>query len=436
MANRDWGNRAPRTQGVEHVYLPVVILPQGAPTVGAARITAAGSAYTSAPTVVFSGGGGGGALGFATLTGAALASITIVSGGSGYTSAPTIALNVGGGSGAAGTATVSAGGSITAAGSGYSNAPIVTFAGAGGSATATATANIFTSVGSFTVTNAGSGYTTVPTVIVSGGGGSGAAGAATISGGTVASITVTAAGSGYLGAPTVSLQGGGGFGATATAATFSSVSSLTITSGGSGYTGSASFSFAAGSGLAGAATAVLNPALGEGDPNQSYFTPSLGPNGGSLGLLQIATVDPYPGLLPFGMETTSGWRAKFGIPVQGSSNAWTFSIFTATDATAINSVTVSAAGSGYTSAPTVNLNAANGIVGFSAVATISGGTVTKITVVNPGFGASTTPTLTLTGGGGSGATATAVLGAGTAVDMAQGTSLYMMARFRNSSVKP
>jgi hypothetical protein len=68
-------------------------------------ITAAGSGYTTAPTIAFSGGGGSGAAATATVaSGFGVTAITMTAGGSGYTSAPTVAFTGGGGSGAAGTA--------------------------------------------------------------------------------------------------------------------------------------------------------------------------------------------------------------------------------------------------------------------------------------------------------------------------------------------
>jgi fibronectin-binding autotransporter adhesin len=74
--------------------------------VGAVTVTSGGSAYTSAPTVAFSGGGGSGAAGTAVLTSGAVSSVTITSFGTGYTSVPTVSFSGGGGSGAAGTSVI------------------------------------------------------------------------------------------------------------------------------------------------------------------------------------------------------------------------------------------------------------------------------------------------------------------------------------------
>ena len=89
----------------------------------------------------------------------------------------------------------------------------------------------------------------------------------------------------------------------------------------------------------------------------------------------------------------------------------------ATPTGGLGTVTVTAAGSGYTStaaAPTVTVGAPDDAGGTQAVvtATLSGGTVTAIAVSTAGAGYDSTPTVTITtaaGDTGSGATATAVM---------------------------
>lgn len=68
------------------------------------RVTAAGTGYATAPTVVFTGGGGTGAAATATVTAGRVTALTITNEGTGYTSTPTISFTGGGGSGAAATA--------------------------------------------------------------------------------------------------------------------------------------------------------------------------------------------------------------------------------------------------------------------------------------------------------------------------------------------
>jgi hypothetical protein len=73
---------------------------------------------------------------------------------------------------------------------------------------------------------------------------------------------------------------------------------------------------------------------------------------------------------------------------------------------AILSVTITAGGGGYTSAPTVAFT--GGGTGATATAVLTTGVVTSVTITNPGYNYTGTG-ITFTGGGGSGAAGTAVL---------------------------
>jgi len=77
---------------------------------------------------------------------------------------------------------------------------------------------------------------------------------------------------------------------------------------------------------------------------------------------------------------------------------------------AVTSFTVTAGGTGYTSAPTVTIAGGSGS-GATATATVTGGVVTAVTVTSGGTNYATAPRVTFSGGGGSGAAATAVLSA-------------------------
>lgn len=165
-------------------------------------ITAAGSGYTSVPTVTVAAPAHGGtaATATATLTPTGttpiggVASATIGAGGSGYTSAPAVTFSDGGGSGATGTATISGGAvtgiTITAPGSGYTSAPTITLTGGAGTGAA-ATAKLATgTVTGITMTGQGSGYgySESPAITFTGGGGTGAAASATMQSAPIASI--------------------------------------------------------------------------------------------------------------------------------------------------------------------------------------------------------------------------------------------------------
>lgn len=72
---------------------------------------------------------------------------------------------------------------------------------------------------------------------------------------------------------------------------------------------------------------------------------------------------------------------------------------TATTASnAVTAITVTAGGSGYTSAPTITITGGGG-TGATASATVSGGVITAITVTAGGSGYTSTPTITITPAG-------------------------------------
>jgi len=73
--------------------------------VSAVAVGTAGSGYTSAPTVVFTGDGSG-AEAVATVADGAVTAVTVTKGGYGYTTAPTVAFSGGGGTGAVATASI------------------------------------------------------------------------------------------------------------------------------------------------------------------------------------------------------------------------------------------------------------------------------------------------------------------------------------------
>ena len=67
---------------------------------------------------------------------------------------------------------------------------------------------------------------------------------------------------------------------------------------------------------------------------------------------------------------------------------------------AVAAVAVTAGGSGFTVAPTVQFNAVGGGSGATGIATISGGVVTGVIVTNGGRGYTTAPTVQFNAVGG------------------------------------
>ncbi len=83
---------------------------------------------------------------------------------------------------------------------------------------------------------------------------------------------------------------------------------------------------------------------------------------------------------------------------------------TTIDNTIVENVVITAAGTGYTTPPTVTVSGGGGS-GLAITATVSGGQVVSLTITNKGSGYTSAPTLGFTGGGGSGASASAFLSA-------------------------
>lgn len=86
----------------------------------------------------------------------------------------------------------------------------------------------------------------------------------------------------------------------------------------------------------------------------------------------------------------------------------------------VNSVTVTAAGTGYTSTPAVSFSGGGGS-GAVGTAVLTSGAVTSVTITSAGSGYTSAPVVLFSGGGGSGATGTALtVGSGNALTDANG----------------
>jgi hypothetical protein len=217
----------------------------------------AGSGYSSAPNVIFSGGGGSGAAATCSVSGGLVQNLTLTYGGNDYTSAPDVSFDGGGGSDAAAVCTINSTDSKTVVATvqeacvchvdskssftgfynvtpqyysgGWNNTHTLTalmtecntntlvvgsryiglvqgFSSSGGaSATCTITSGAVATVG---VTNTGAGYTSPPDVAFSGCGGTLATATAVLAGSGVGSIAITSPGMGYTCPPSVTITGG------------------------------------------------------------------------------------------------------------------------------------------------------------------------------------------------------------------------------------
>ena len=126
-----------------------------------------GTGFATAPALTFSGGGGSGAAGTAIISGGVITGVTITAAGSGYTSAPTVDATgygpIGQGAVVGGPVT---GVTITNGGADFTVPPTLAFSGGGGTGatgTAIVSGGVITGVN---ITNGGSGYMNSPTVEV------------------------------------------------------------------------------------------------------------------------------------------------------------------------------------------------------------------------------------------------------------------------------
>ena len=122
----------------------------------------------------------------------------------------------------------------------------------------------------------------------------------------------------------------------------------------------------------------------------------------------IKNDDDYVNNHSTGQGSNGMWAAKYP-GAMGNSLKVSFADYSNYDSNSVASATVTAGGSGYSSAPTVTFSAPGVGITATGTATVSGGAVTAIVITNAGNGYTSAPTITFSGGGGSGAAATAVL---------------------------
>lgn len=408
----------------------------------------AGSGYVTPPAVAINGGGGSGAVAVAVLgPGGSVAYIDVINQGSNYSSTtlPTVTITAPptGGTQATVNAVIierrisgvtvdtpgaeftygSGGGSfdgtdvrfngnsiagtqitlnrslsfifITNSGNDFTSAPSVVISG-DNTTPATATAELKYAVQNIVVTNQGSGYTTATVKFV--GDGTGALATATLGDAYISNVILTNTGSGYTAAPYVEITGGGSpnnnavvtavisgdkvsnfsidqpgmgysFAPTVTIKTYKTLAvananlnsgkvvAVSVTSPGVGYTTAPIVEFESASGTGALATAVLD---GQGRVQQINIT-----NAGS-GYLTAPMVNL---VVPNATSTAKGYAT---VNAQG----------------VVTGITVTEAGEGYVTAPEITITPAiSGMgTGATAIAKISGGTVTSVTITNGGSG--------------------------------------------------
>ena len=293
----------------------------------------------------------------------------------------------------------------------YSSAPTATISGGGGSG-ATGIVRLGLSAASFTISSGTQTYSVAPSLSVSGGGGSGATATAQL-GLSAASFTITANTQRYSAAPTVTISGGGGTGATATAnLSAGAVSSVTITNPGSGYTSAPSISFSGGTvstaGTApsgtGNATNFIVTGTGITNPGSGYVSaPGIAFSGGT-----VTTVGTAPSgtgnatnFVVSGISisaTGSGYTTAPSLAFSGGTITFSGTAPSATgNATGfvVSDIVLVSAGSQYLNAPSVTFSGGGGSGATATAVMTNANSVASITVTGRGGGYSSPPTLTL-----------------------------------------
>ena len=327
--------------------------------------------------------------------------------GSGFTSTPTVAITTApsGGTDATAVAITTTRNNITSiseilltnAGTGYTVAPTITISGGGGTGAA-ATCSIVTSfngVNSVNISNGGSGYATVPLITFSAPTGPGAAATATVSAaGTVTDTTITNGGNFYIpsSSPTVTFSDPGDstgilFGSWNTEFYISNSSGTVTGSNGSGYS-PGTYDLSGGSGTG--ARLIVTQSSGSITGASGGLSFADGGRNYQVGDVLLIDGGNQNSYIRVAITTTRSNTTATGTATVGSGGT-------------VTSITITDPGTGYNSAPTVSIgnSIANkiyntGLTTATAVATVgSAGTVSSITLTNSGLGYTGTPTVTV-----------------------------------------
>ncbi len=348
-------------------------------SVSAISVVTEGNGYTSIPAVIIDAPPKSQALGNASIFNGTVSSIQVSNTGVGYASA-TITIDPPIVDTANAEAMLNnAGGildiSVTSGGLGYFGAaPVVTIEPPASGTQATATATILNGrVLSIAITNPGTGYSSTPRVFIAAPAAVQATATAVISNSTISQINISNAGSGYISIPNVYISTPDGVTATATATVVSTeVTSIAIVNPGSGYVSAPNILIDAPAD-AGKVTSITIT-----DPGQ--YTNGVIPN--------VTVVGDGEGATATAVVNITGNLTSITILNQGS--GYTFADIEIEPPTNIGnggvaSVTISDAGSGYETVPTVTLSGPNTTPAVLS-ATIINGSISTINIVSPGSG--------------------------------------------------
>lgn len=364
--------------------IPAKIAPTVSGFVSGITLSDGGSRYATPPEVTIVGDGTG-ATATATISGY-VEEILITSPGSGYETAPGVTVSGGGGSGCKAVAEIKhgqlSGIFVTDQGTGYSSSPSVSFSGGNPAVNATAKATLNASVVGLTLGGGGAGYSRVPEVHFS----PTSATAFCDVNLSVKSAKTTNPGRYFNNPPT------------ATVSTDWSVNSITLADGGGGYQHDPEVVIVGGSGSGASASCRIHGPVSNIEVKQGGF----------------GYTDDFP---PY-VAVTGGLDPETGVHAKASATV---------SAGVVSSISIDSPGNGYRSPPTVSFRWPESA---SAVATIEGGRVVEVTLVNTGAFYPVAPRVEFMGGDcktPAKATATVTDGSVASIQIVDGGEKYLSA---------
>jgi hypothetical protein len=208
---------------------------------------------------------------------------------------------------------------------------------------------------------------------------------------------------------------------------------VTVTDGGNGYSSAPTVTAYGGEGSGATFSAVVENGVvvavniltpGSGYQPVDIVQLAFSDGGGSNSAILMAVLSPQSVQSIVVTAGGTGYTSPPTVNITGGGGTGATATANLTG-TSVTSVTVNTNGSGYTSTPTVTFTGGGGS-GAQAYASVPGASVASITIVNGGSGYGSAPTLTIVGGGGTGATATVTITGGviTGTTITNGGSNY------------
>jgi len=323
--------------------------------------------------------------------------LSITNSGSGYTSDPTVQFIDSSGINASaiayrGISNVN----ITNGGNNYSN-PTITFSNPiSGTDIATGTV-IFSIILQINLINGGNNYITPPIISISDISGTGATATANILNGRVTNIIITNPGYGYSNTPFISFESNTGSGASATAIVdFGIISNIIINNSGSKYDNTASFNISdpTGSNFTGTTIVDKITLLELTNGGSGYTNPTVSIIGNGNNATATAFINGLSSITLIDNDFEYPNKPRISIiDSGGGTDAVVDALYNG-----ISHINIVNPGNYYYNTPTISIITVSGDngIGATAVATVSGGSLTAITITNVGSNYKRVPIVEIT----------------------------------------